>query len=170
LANNKIQIVQKWVKSRAVNCVHKLWLLNAEYATLSGNKRGDGDEIQKAYDAAISVATRSGFLHDAALANERAGIWFRSLGDDFWASSFISKAHELYQEWGATAKANQLDHLWNLNSDRISDKDASGRFAKGRSRFDPRTSERHKRLSFAGLYTRSSRTSLTSTSQRVDST
>jgi hypothetical protein len=146
LANNKIQIVQKWVKSGAVNCVHKLWLLNAEYATLNDNKRSDGDEIKKAYDAAISIATRSGFLHDAALANGRAGIRFRSFDDDFWASSYISKAHELYQEWGATAKANQLDHLWNLNSDRISENDASGSFAKGRSRFDPRTSERHKKI------------------------
>lgn len=145
LACKKIQRIREWVRNGAVNCVHKLLLLEAEYASVNSGEKSKRDEIKKLYDSAISAASRSGFVHDAALANERAGIWFQSLDDDFWASSYLSRAHELYHEWGATAKADQLAHRLSLESvSQPNEQAESRRFAKGKSRFDLRTSERQK--------------------------
>lgn len=108
-AREIIHELKNWVKDRDVNCVHKLWLLEAEYSTLKSKKsESQKDKIMSAYDSAISAATRYGLLRDVAIANERAGIWFDSLNDGYWAESYLSKAHMLYYEWGATAKAGRL--------------------------------------------------------------
>ena len=156
-ARSAITKMEKWVNDRGVNCVHKLWLLEAEYATLGGAKGSRREKIRSAYDSSISTASRAGFLHDAALANERAGIWFQTLGDNFWASSYLSRAYELYREWGAEAKADQLNRSRNLGFASSSRESCSGHF-KGKSRFDRKNSERHKNLALSQL----SRISLTS--------
>eukprot|EP00978_Attheya_sp_CCMP212_P037568 scaffold178671_cov68-Attheya_sp.AAC.2 len=59
-------------------CVHKLFLLNAEYDSLKGKK----NEVRMSYDKAISYESRAGFLQDTDLANERAGIFHIGLGDN----------------------------------------------------------------------------------------
>merc|ERR1711865_858725 len=59
-------------------------------------------------DTAISYALRDGFLHHAALASERAGLYFLFLDDEVFASKYLSRAYILYKEWGAYVKVNQL--------------------------------------------------------------
>jgi hypothetical protein len=59
-------------------------------------------------DTAISSASQDGFLHHAALASERAGLYFLFLEDETGASKFLSRACILYEEWGAGAKVKQL--------------------------------------------------------------
>lgn len=141
--------LKTWVKDGAVNCVHKLWLLEAEYSVLKGGKRGQNEKIRRLYDTAISTASRSGFIHDAALANERAGAWSLSQDDEFWASSYLSRAHELYLEWGASAKVDQFSRKYNIDVSRQSIE--PGQFAKGKSRFDRLSSQQHKSMEFAEL-------------------
>jgi len=85
-----------------------------------------------AYDLAISAATRSGLLRDAAIANERAGIWFDSLNDGYWAESYLSKARMLYYEWVATAKAERLSRHCRFDIESRSAELKSSRFARGR--------------------------------------
>lgn len=149
-ARGVMKTMKKWVQDRGVNCVHKLWLLEAEYATL--NRRGSRpqkDKIMNAFDSAISAAARSGLVHDAALANERAGLWFQSLGDEFWASSYLSRAHDLYLEWGADAKADDLRRCFGVGGA------SQDELARGKSRFDGRNSQQHKKTNLAQLSRRS---------------
>ena len=148
-----IKKMKRWVKDGAVNCVHKLWLLEAEYSTLKWRKRDQKEKIRRYYDAAISTASRSGLIHDAALANERAGAWCLSHGDEFWASSYLSRAHELYLEWGAKAKADQFSQKYKIVVSRQSIE--PGHSAKGKTRFDHRSAQQHKSMEFAHLSTSS---------------
>ena len=75
--------------------------LEAEYMVLQNGN--DDQVVQKAFDKAISAPARAGFLQDAAPANERAGSFF------CFASAYLTRAHELYLEWGATVKAAHLE-------------------------------------------------------------
>ena len=152
-AREIIHKIKHWVKDRDVNCVHKLWLLEAEYATLNLKSKNESqrDKIMSAYDSAISAATRSGLLRDAAISNERAGIWFESLKDDYWSESYLTKAHTLYREWGATAKADHLSHHCRFDIVSRSEELEASRFSRGKSHFDIRTSEQHKSVSFTEM-------------------
>lgn len=98
-----IRTMESWVSQGNVNCHHMLLLLTAE--KMVGK---NVDVVQKAFDAAISAAGRSGFLNNRALANERAGIYFLSQNDSTWASTYLRRASETYREWGAAAKTKQL--------------------------------------------------------------
>ena len=100
-----IKLIRSWVQGGNINLSHKLMLLNAEYEAL--NER-QGDKLRKLYDLAIAAASRGGFIQDAALANERAGLCFLDLNDDYWAENYIDRAYSLFSEWGAEAKVRCL--------------------------------------------------------------
>jgi predicted ATPase len=104
-AKKMIKIVEDWVKIGNVNFSHKLLLLKAELEALS---QSDEKKVRQAYDRAIAAASRAGFLQDAALGNERAGLWFVNRSDDFWVKSYIERAYGLYSDWGAYGKAADL--------------------------------------------------------------
>jgi len=134
-ARKCIKKMESYVNAGAINYVHKLLLLQAEYASLYRNA---SDEIKKMFEAAISAASRSGFVQDCALANERAGIFFGDFGDQFWASEYLTCAHELYEEYGAKAKANQLETSYPavFSTRKESTRQVqTGSFLKGRRRF-----------------------------------
>lgn len=61
------------------------------------------------FDTAISSAYQDGFPHHAALASERAGMYFVKIEDETLASKFLSRSSILYAEWGAAAKVKQLE-------------------------------------------------------------
>lgn len=65
-------------------------------------------EIRKSFDTGIAIATKSGFKQDAAIANELCGEYHVRKGDAFWAKTYLSRAYELYQLWGADTKLSQL--------------------------------------------------------------
>jgi hypothetical protein len=81
-------------------------LLQAE--TLSASS-ADSEVVRKSYDNAITMAGKLGFLHNQALGNERAGVYFLEQGDNAWASTYLSRARHLFREWGALAKVDQMD-------------------------------------------------------------
>ena len=93
--------------------VPKLLLLNAEIDGLVDVKKANLEKIRKTYDAAIVAASRAGFVQDAALANERAGVCFLDLGDEFWAQTYIVRARSLCYDWGARGKVKAIvrEHL-----------------------------------------------------------
>jgi hypothetical protein len=66
------------------------------------------EEVRKAFDQAISAASKTGFLQDAALANELCGEFFLKGEDLFWAKHYLTSAYNLYCDWGAGAKAAHL--------------------------------------------------------------
>lgn len=104
LGSSAMKKIQKWTKSGNMNCVYMLSLLKAEKASLEEKE----EEARKAYQKAITVAGRSGFPQDKALANELAGTFFVDTGDIYWAKYHLQEAHQLYIDWEASAKANQL--------------------------------------------------------------
>ena len=94
-----------WIKKKALNAQHKLLIVLADRA----RDRKSSEVVKTMFDDAIRSARRSGFTQDAALANELAGKHFLSVRDDFLASCYLSTAQELYDDWGATAKVDQMD-------------------------------------------------------------
>lgn len=65
--------------------------------------------VKDAYDFAIQASARSGFLQDHALANELAGhhfLWEEN--ESFLSRTYIKRAYEIYNDWGASAKSAEL--------------------------------------------------------------
>ncbi len=97
-----------WLKKRvecgAINCLHKLLILEAELLTLDAK----ASMIRQTFDKAIMSARKTGFTQDEALGNELAGKYFLSQNDSYWAEVYLSRAITLYSEWGANGKVSQL--------------------------------------------------------------
>jgi hypothetical protein len=141
-AQKIIKLFEKMVSVGAVNCHHMLLFLRAEAASM---KEKDPEVVRRAFDKAIASASRSGFVHHAALANERVGMFFLGRNDNEWGEFYLRRAYQLYMEWGAIAKVDQLRELYGFLS-RVRD-DASGLnrscFVKGRARFNRGNAAKH---------------------------
>jgi len=96
-----MHLMEVWSSSTRWNCQHKLELMNAEYAFLSGKEV----EAATAYFRAAELASDHRFLHEEALIFERAGIFHLHNGDHDKASGLFSKAYDCYMRWGACSKA-----------------------------------------------------------------
>jgi hypothetical protein len=95
--------IETWVDKGNPNAKHHLRLLNAEQAALDGKS----DEACQLYGEAVSLASRCGFLHDAALANERYANFV--VDDDRDEAAYrLGEAVRFYLEWGATQKVALL--------------------------------------------------------------
>lgn len=105
LASKLIKKIEKWVQKGNINVLHFLLHLNAEMAVL---KNQSEEKVKSLYESAIVACRRAGFTNTAALANERAALYFLNIGDHEWASYYLRNAGELYDDWGATAKSRQL--------------------------------------------------------------
>ena len=100
--------IKSWVKQGNPNVVHHLALLDAEYYAIKGKL----DEATKRYHDSVVTASRGGFIHDAALANERYAdfcidvlVSEESINE---AKFRVQEAIRLYSEWGAEAKVRAL--------------------------------------------------------------
>ena len=70
------------------------------------------DAARQSYESSIVAATRGGFKHDAAIANERyACCLLKELHDRENAEYHFGVAERLYNEWGATGVANGLQRI-----------------------------------------------------------
>lgn len=97
--------IKDWVRKGNPNVRHHKALLDAEKDVLTGKPTS----AEKNYQAAIAMASRGGYVHDAALANERYGNFMLSvLSDKDGAAFYLKKAIHLYSEWGASKKAKLL--------------------------------------------------------------
>ena len=94
------------MRSRGLNNLHRYLLMQADL--LAATSKRESQAVKVSYDKAIVTAAKSGFIQDAALGNELAGEYFRHVGDDYWAEQYFIRACELYHEWGAHAKVEQL--------------------------------------------------------------
>jgi predicted ATPase len=99
------RIMQKFAKAGNLNMPPLLNLVTAEQASFRRSRCG---EVKKAYESAVRVAAQSGCSVVAAIGNERAGEYMLSIGDLFWAETFLSRALFLYDEWGATTKTKEM--------------------------------------------------------------
>eukprot|EP00957_Ditylum_brightwellii_P110778 8449312-Ditylum_brightwellii.AAC.1 len=89
------------LKNKNANVLHYVSLLNAERAALTRTKNQE-DDARKLYNDAISISARGGYVHDAALAQERfAGYLFNSVGDLQEAKYHLEGAIQRYTDWVA---------------------------------------------------------------------
>jgi hypothetical protein len=105
-AESLIRKLKKLAKSGDVNVPPNLQLLQAERASVRRNR--PVALVKQEFSNTMSIAARSGFSVIEAIANERAGEYMISVGDSFWAETYLSRALLLYSEWGAKPKMRQM--------------------------------------------------------------
>jgi len=108
-ASKFIDILTTWAKSGHCNSSHMANILNVELK-MSSEKHITPKRLSILLDTAIASAYQDGFPHHAALASERAGIYFLRSADEKLASKYLTRASMLYVEWGAVAKVAQLEY------------------------------------------------------------
>jgi hypothetical protein len=105
--------IKSWVEKGNPNAIHYDRLFDAEKAALAGKSK----EAELLYQSAVAMAARGGFVHDAALANERFGEFLlNELSDKYMATFRLEEAIKFYSEWGALKKVEllleQYSDLW----------------------------------------------------------
>ena len=81
--------------------------MGAEIARLEGR---DSDAM-RLYEQAIRSARDNGFVHNQAIADERASAFYQARGFDQFAETYLRNARLCYLRWGADAKVRELDRL-----------------------------------------------------------
>ena len=99
-----LETMQLWEKGCTWNFENKVLLLQAEYYFA----KGEYEEANTCYEKSIESAKEHKFIHEEALGNELFGIFYVETGDSAKATSFLDKACQLYDEWGAFKKAAML--------------------------------------------------------------
>ncbi|MEA5536950.1 AAA family ATPase [Crocosphaera sp. XPORK-15E] len=105
----KVKINQKNMRIWAAHCTanfqHKYDLVEAEKARVLGQNW----EAEEFYEKAIQGAKQYEFIHEEALAYERASEFYFSLGREEIGKLYLRNAHHCYLRWGAKAKVKQLE-------------------------------------------------------------
>jgi PAS domain S-box-containing protein len=70
---------------------------------------GESWQAQALYDRAIQGAKKAGFIHEEAIAYERAAEFYLDLGRAEIGQLYLRNAHHCYSRWGATAKVKALE-------------------------------------------------------------
>lgn len=111
IATRVVRRLSSLAKSRPVNVVPLLSLLQAEEASLlSTSEVIRRNKVIKLYDLSIKQLVRGGFVHYAAIANERAAEYVaNACGDRERELEYLQRAHALYLEWGALAKTRAME-------------------------------------------------------------
>jgi diguanylate cyclase (GGDEF)-like protein len=88
------------------NHQHKVLFVEAERQRALG---GIFWETLNIYEQAIRLAGQNGYLHEEAMANERAGTFALALGSETIGRAYLVQAHRAYLQWGATIKVRALE-------------------------------------------------------------
>lgn len=96
--------IKSWVSKGNPNCVAHDALLEAEQKVLEKKQH----LAIRNFEVAVLLAGRSGLTHMQALANERYATYLKEVGNLEDAKYRFDQARNLYAEWGATAKVEQL--------------------------------------------------------------
>ncbi|WP_449418796.1 AAA family ATPase [Phormidium nigroviride] len=99
------QLMKIWVEHCPENFQNKYHLIEAEKARVLGQTW----EAQELYEQAIKGAKKSEFIHEEAIAYERAAEFYLSLGREEIGQLYLKNAHYCYTQWGAKAKVTSLE-------------------------------------------------------------
>ncbi|HEY9905965.1 MAG TPA: AAA family ATPase [Candidatus Sericytochromatia bacterium] len=105
LIKSNQEIMQNWAFYAPMNFQHKYDLVEAETARVLEQPL----KAMEYYDRAIQGAREQGFIHEEALANERAAEFYFSCGREKIARVYLIDAHYGYVRWGAAAKVKHLE-------------------------------------------------------------
>lgn len=126
LGKKIINIFKDQLKYGSKNVLHVILMLEAIESP-----------SKEKFDEAIRNTARLGMVHHAAAMYENAGLYFLDKDDEGWGEYYLSQAYNLYNDWGATGKANQLKDSHQVLSSSSVNHRAKGGFMKGRTRFSP---------------------------------
>jgi len=99
--------LETWADNCPENFESRTALVGAEIARLEGREL----DAERLYEQAIRAARANGFVHNEAIAYERASAFYRARGFDQFADTYVQKARACYASWGADGKVRQLDQL-----------------------------------------------------------
>jgi GAF domain-containing protein len=94
-----------WADHCPENFKNKYDLVEAEKARILGKNW----QAQELYDKAIQGAKKSEFIHEEAIAYERASEFYLVLGREEFGKLYLRNAYHCYSRWGAKAKVKQLE-------------------------------------------------------------
>ncbi len=97
--------MKQWAHHAPMNFMHKFYLVEAERSRALG-KDGDAREF---YDKAIGLAHENEYINEEALAYELAGQFYLAKKQTKFAKICLFEAHYAYEQWGATAKVENLE-------------------------------------------------------------
>jgi len=86
------------------NYQNKFYLLKAEMSIYKEHEASAYMHFRKS----ISLSKQYCFLHEEALACERAGMYYLGLKSQTLAVQFLQQSFDRYEDWGAYAKLKQL--------------------------------------------------------------
>ena len=146
--------LEGWVENGGINCKDLLLIAKAEAMSLEKGKSMD-DKV-RAYEQAITTASRHGNIQLRAFVSERAGKFLNAIkGYEHQAQAFMMDARDLYRDWGAQCLVDKLEakhsFLANMSSTNVSG--AESRNFRGRQRYNKLTTEQHHSLAALRLPT-----------------
>ncbi|MFN5970324.1 MAG: AAA family ATPase [Microcystis sp.] len=97
--------MKKWAYYAPTNYQNKYNLVEAEKARVLGQNW----KAQEFYEKAIQGAKKYEFIHEEALAYERASEFYFTLGREEIGKLYLRNAYHCYIRWGAKAKVKQLE-------------------------------------------------------------
>lgn len=104
LARKCHKYIKKLGRRGNPNFLHLEQLLEAELAALRGRKLA----AKKHFETAFVLSARMGNVNDQAFCNERFADYMFEIGNHDEAEYRYKKAVQLYREWGAVVKVDQL--------------------------------------------------------------
>ncbi|KAL3904758.1 MAG: hypothetical protein SGILL_009944 [Bacillariaceae sp.] len=138
LGKKIIKIFKEQIKNGSQNALPVVLLLEAlEYPSKEG------------FDEAIRTCSRLGLRQHSALLYEHAGLYFLEKNDEGWGEYYMCQAFNLYNDWGAKAKAEQLrrEHHTLLKKSSLS-LSSTGSSIQGRTRYEPQHSKNLKEVNW----------------------
>ena len=97
--------LKRWAEFAPMNCLHKFYLVEAEYYRVMGDKV----KAIEFYSLAIAKAKEHQYLQEEALANELAAKFYLHWGQEKTARVYMMDARYCYNRWGAIAKVKHLE-------------------------------------------------------------
>jgi class 3 adenylate cyclase len=94
-----------WSQYCPENFQHKYDLVAAEKARILG----ENWQAEEFYEKAIKGAKKYEFIHEEALAYERASEFYFTFGREEIGQFYLKNAYYCYSQWGAIAKVKQLE-------------------------------------------------------------
>jgi predicted ATPase/GAF domain-containing protein len=102
---NNQKTMKIWTGYCLENFQHKYDLVEAEKARVLRQNW----QAEEFYEKAIQGAKKYEFIHEEALAYERAAEFYLALGREEIGQFYLRNAHHCYSRWGAKAKVKQLE-------------------------------------------------------------
>lgn len=96
-----------WAKTAPMTFDNRERLAAAEIARIEGREL----DAQRLYEEAIKSARRHDFVHNEALALERAAHFYAQRGFDAIAMTYLRSSRQCYVRYGAEAKVRQMDAM-----------------------------------------------------------